>query len=546
MVIDTSNFSFQGIGVVNSLDVLGCITLGAFNYNPAATVDDGSCEEVIEGCTNPFATNFDPFANTDSGDCVIDPVAIIPGCTDPTAWNYDPNANVDDGTCIPCVYGCIDPLATNYNPSATCDDGSNPCIYFVDCLGNQNGTAVVDLCGVCNGNNACMGCMDATACNYDPTATMDDGSCNYLFGCTNSLYIEFDPNAICDDGSCSTLISSATGCMNATMFNYDVSYTIACQDASGADNGTAGPPYICCEPVILGCTDPAATNTCTNNCNTNDSSCTYSISGCTDPTANNYNLLATVDDGSCTYSISGCTDPNAINYDATATVDDGSCTYAPQFPIGILVPGPNCTGCTNPPSCIGNTGGLVFYVFQPGDPDYVSGEEHGLMLNYAGIQDEKWGCQDLNLGAGNTWLNVTTSEDLFEGENNTTNIVNTCVDSNGLPLPSLGVNISFSNYCGWTDWYLPSKDELLLIHQNIGQYQGPGFTNCTEAWCGNGVANNGLNIGFATDPYWSSSQGSSVEKAWACSLGHPSSPTFIAQGEFHKGFDKNRIQIRKF
>ena len=71
MVIDTSNFSFQGIGVVNSLDVLGCITLGAFNYNPAATVDDGSCEEVIEGCTNPFATNFDPFANTDSGACVM-------------------------------------------------------------------------------------------------------------------------------------------------------------------------------------------------------------------------------------------------------------------------------------------------------------------------------------------------------------------------------------------------------------------------------------------------------------------------------------------
>ena len=40
------------------------------------------------------------------------------------ALNYDPNATVDDGSCIYCVYGCTNPLSLNYNAAATCDDGS--------------------------------------------------------------------------------------------------------------------------------------------------------------------------------------------------------------------------------------------------------------------------------------------------------------------------------------------------------------------------------------------------------------------------------------
>jgi len=48
------------------------------------------------------------------------------GCTDPTACNYNPAATIDDGSCL-TDYGCTDPLATNYDASATCDDGS--CTY---------------------------------------------------------------------------------------------------------------------------------------------------------------------------------------------------------------------------------------------------------------------------------------------------------------------------------------------------------------------------------------------------------------------------------
>ena len=49
-------------------------------------------------------------------------VLTIQGCTEVGASNYNPNATIDDGSC--CNDGCTDPNAENYNPDATCDDGS--------------------------------------------------------------------------------------------------------------------------------------------------------------------------------------------------------------------------------------------------------------------------------------------------------------------------------------------------------------------------------------------------------------------------------------
>ena len=61
------------------------------------------------------------------------------------------------------VVGCMDPTACNYDPAAELDNGS---------------CAQDDDCGVCGGDNSsCGGCTDATACNYDYAAIVDDGSC---------------------------------------------------------------------------------------------------------------------------------------------------------------------------------------------------------------------------------------------------------------------------------------------------------------------------------------------------------------------------------
>ena len=55
----------------------------------------------------------------------LDNRAPLPGCTDKEAFNFNPDATVDDGSCE--YMGCTDPKATNYNPKATIDDGS--CLF---------------------------------------------------------------------------------------------------------------------------------------------------------------------------------------------------------------------------------------------------------------------------------------------------------------------------------------------------------------------------------------------------------------------------------
>ena len=45
-----NGFDTNGSGQVNDIDEDG---LPAFNYDPLANTDDGSCESIVEGCTNP-------------------------------------------------------------------------------------------------------------------------------------------------------------------------------------------------------------------------------------------------------------------------------------------------------------------------------------------------------------------------------------------------------------------------------------------------------------------------------------------------------------
>jgi hypothetical protein len=69
--------------------------------------------------------------------------------------NADPgNQGIWIDPCFqPTVSGCMDPAADNFNPSATMSDGS--CSYPVD------------------------GCMDSTANNFNSLATVSDGSCTF-------------------------------------------------------------------------------------------------------------------------------------------------------------------------------------------------------------------------------------------------------------------------------------------------------------------------------------------------------------------------------
>ena len=167
---DALNGTINGLGVYNDCWGDGH---GSSNFDPLATIDDGSCIQCVMGCMDVTACNYDVAATCDDGSCLT-----VYGCTDSLACNYDKEADCDDGSCI-LPDGCTDPFACNYDPLALCDDGS--------------------CCGVAPGD---CGCTDITACNYNPLAICDDGSCSGSLGCTDSSASNYDLTATCDDGSC--------------------------------------------------------------------------------------------------------------------------------------------------------------------------------------------------------------------------------------------------------------------------------------------------------------------------------------------------------
>jgi hypothetical protein len=72
------------------------------------------------------------------------------------------------------------PDACNYNPDATQDDGS--CLFI-------------------------NGCTDPNACNFQENACIDNGSCLFP-GCMNELACNYDPAAGCDNDSCEFMVTS--------------------------------------------------------------------------------------------------------------------------------------------------------------------------------------------------------------------------------------------------------------------------------------------------------------------------------------------------
>ena len=186
-----------GLAIDIEIFLEGCTDPTASNYIQEATIDDGSCVTIIEGCTDPNALNYDANATVDDGSCTY---PVIYGCTDANADNWNPQATDDDGSCIYCstfslnigsqtdvtTYGACDgtayvfatggssPYSINFpqNPNAMCEG-----TYLITATDADGCAASIEL--IIGGPNPVYGCTDPLANNYDPTANIDDGSCNY-------------------------------------------------------------------------------------------------------------------------------------------------------------------------------------------------------------------------------------------------------------------------------------------------------------------------------------------------------------------------------
>ncbi|HUX96887.1 MAG TPA: hypothetical protein VMV47_14225 [Bacteroidales bacterium] len=126
-------------------------------------------------------------------------------------------------------------------------------------------------------------------------------------------------------------------------------------------------------------------------------------------------------------------------------------------------------------------GGVIAYILQSGDPGYVDGETHGIIAaDYDQSSGIMWWDAATNTGA--------TATALGTGSANTNSIVSS--QGTGKSYAALlCFDLSIGNY---SDWYLPSKDELHKLVLNKAKLTG-GFDGA----------------------YWNSSQGASFATAWA-------------------------------
>ena len=79
--------------------------VATLNNSRSSLLNSNACQGGNYGCTNPTAFNYNPTATIDDGSC-----CYVSGCTDPTAFNYNSSACYDDGSCVPIILGCINSL----------------------------------------------------------------------------------------------------------------------------------------------------------------------------------------------------------------------------------------------------------------------------------------------------------------------------------------------------------------------------------------------------------------------------------------------------
>ncbi len=325
----------------------GCTDPAACNFDPDATCNDGSCTFPPAGfdCDCNAVTNITATLNSSAS-----ANSIVSGGGTPTSVDLELNwTNVagDGSWAGDLVVAITDPNGVcfefgGFNVTAGCTQLGDVNIYPAGWQQSTSGlyNATIDLSGtgltgtgdwditILNGwassggagydltltfTGLCIedlipGCTDPTACNFDPAATQDNGSCILPDGCTDPAACNFDPAAQCDNGSCIL----PDGCTDPAACNFD--------PAAQCDNGS------CILPD--GCTDPAACNfdpaaQCDNG------SCILP-DGCTDPAACNFDPAAQCDNGSCILP-DGCTDPAACNFDPAAQCDDASCAFAQTY-----------------------------------------------------------------------------------------------------------------------------------------------------------------------------------------------------------------------
>lgn len=326
----------------------GCADSDACNYDSSITCSDPNlCNYDCYGCMDPTALNYNPESTMDDNLCCYAEYTIIAEQSAYVTACWVTNIILETGTypdlntfCIPDDCIKITYQEDTYSPTEITIVDQNGEIVFTG-MTDENGFIEMGF-----DMNGIVGCGNENACNYNPEVTCNvESSCNYdCYGCMDPTANNYDPEATIASLCCfnswiivevseqcvfqikytnsSGMLTSSNGiypnqntfcldtenCFDITFFPddlQDISYSIF--DSNGNLIGSGIANYSDASVVSL-----------SGNL----------ISGCNDVLACNYDPLVNCADwGTCNYDCNGCTDPDAYNYDESATIDDGSCCF---------------------------------------------------------------------------------------------------------------------------------------------------------------------------------------------------------------------------
>ncbi len=397
----SNTYALNGFGQILSatfsgeiIGVPGCTDPTAANYNSEATLDDGSCYNLvweyentggnatilintpenitINGDPIPLCATIGVFYLNDSDQYQCGGFGEWTGeTTSIAAWGTE--TGLDNGFAIGESYTWFLQIGDQSFPVDENGANMSTSVPFSDTYSLNGFASLLSTNFVGDFNELLYGCDDSTACNYDSSANCNDGSCTYpetVYDCNGNCINDSDGDGVCDE-------LEIEGCTDSSACNYNIEAT---------DEGDCYFP-----PQYYDCT-----GSCINDVNGNGICDELDDPGCTDSAACNYDANASADDGSCIYPITwywdtdgdglgddfftmnacsqpgpefvdniddpcpndpendadgdgvcesdevlGCDDEAACNYNFLATEDNGTCTYPAEAYL-------NCSGfCIN-------------------------------------------------------------------------------------------------------------------------------------------------------------------------------------------------------
>lgn len=324
------SLSFDGAGVFGTAVVEGCMDEAACNYNPAALLEDDSCE-----------------------------FASCAGCTNPAACNFNEEASIEDQSCLFCDCGAG---ASGYSLIVTADpaassEGAHRFRFYIQMANDGDRMSAVfgnterpiDI-AVPNGafNSALNSSWNATGLNpvfvaSFPELADDTYATIGLDGPASTSGIE----GAADPG----IAEDATQPLTPFFLNNGATQLVANQiiGSSWFVLNTAGNalPNANGRSLVLQITTTGQVSGSLNvqiipegAASLEDVQKSFVFDGpgiyapvgegnpcgCTDPEAENFDPTAGYDDGSCIVAeIFGCTNSASCNFNEEAEIDDGSC-----------------------------------------------------------------------------------------------------------------------------------------------------------------------------------------------------------------------------